>query len=260
MDGWLSYIASTASDGAKTDVLGDRLAPFLLVLGVAMLGVFLMRAVRGKQAKREAEALSAKERIEAARSGGGSRGGAGASPGSPARLMASSQGPGLRSGMAVRETLHAEESRLLETAQRLASQLDAKTERLEQLMARAEMVAARLEEASRTILSDSGADGASDGGKSTQNRDAAGGHSTANGAAKDHEAHQAPSSEPSGRNDRRPSRRGSAARGPRLDPLTAEIYRRADAGEDAVAIAQAMDEQIGKVELILALRQPGAGA
>ncbi len=41
----------------------------------------------------------------------------------------------------------------------------------------------------------------------------------------------------------------------RKDPLTEEIYELADAGRTSVEIAQHLDEQVGKVELILALRE-----
>lgn len=40
-----------------------------------------------------------------------------------------------------------------------------------------------------------------------------------------------------------------------LDPLTRSVYELNDAGRRPVEIAQALDEQVGKVELILALRQ-----
>ncbi len=40
----------------------------------------------------------------------------------------------------------------------------------------------------------------------------------------------------------------------KMDPLTEEIYELADAGRTPVEIAQDLDEQVGKVELILALR------
>jgi hypothetical protein len=40
-----------------------------------------------------------------------------------------------------------------------------------------------------------------------------------------------------------------------LDPLTQSVYELADAGRNPVQIAKELDEQIGKVELILALRQ-----
>lgn len=39
-----------------------------------------------------------------------------------------------------------------------------------------------------------------------------------------------------------------------VDALTREVYEHADAGRTAVEIAQQLDEQVGKIELILALR------
>jgi hypothetical protein len=43
---------------------------------------------------------------------------------------------------------------------------------------------------------------------------------------------------------------------PALDPLTRSVYEHADTGLSALEIAQQLDEQVGKVELILALREP----
>ncbi len=42
---------------------------------------------------------------------------------------------------------------------------------------------------------------------------------------------------------------------PPVDPLTAQVYALADEGRNSVEIAQQLDEQVGKVELMLALRQ-----
>jgi hypothetical protein len=42
---------------------------------------------------------------------------------------------------------------------------------------------------------------------------------------------------------------------PPLDPLTRSVYEHADTGLTALQIAQQLDEQVGKVELILALRE-----
>jgi len=42
----------------------------------------------------------------------------------------------------------------------------------------------------------------------------------------------------------------------RTDALTVAVYEQADAGLSSVEIAQQLDEQVGKVELILALREP----
>jgi hypothetical protein len=41
-----------------------------------------------------------------------------------------------------------------------------------------------------------------------------------------------------------------------LDPLTRSVYEHADSGLSPLEIAQQLDEQVGKVELILALREP----
>ena len=43
---------------------------------------------------------------------------------------------------------------------------------------------------------------------------------------------------------------------PPLDPLTRSVYEHSDTGLSALEIAQQLDEQVGKVELILALREP----
>ena len=47
-----------------------------------------------------------------------------------------------------------------------------------------------------------------------------------------------------------------AANGPplSLDPLTQSVYELADTGYESIQIAQELDEQVGKVELILSLR------
>ena len=41
----------------------------------------------------------------------------------------------------------------------------------------------------------------------------------------------------------------------RLDPFAASVYELADRGRSPVEIAQCLHEQVGKVELVLALRQ-----
>jgi hypothetical protein len=63
--------------------------------------------------------------------------------------------------------------------------------------------------------------------------------------------------------DEAPSARQGGARdetplpaAPPLDPLTRSVYEHADTGLSALEIAQQLDEQVGKVELILALRVP----
>ena len=257
--GQLGSAAGTGGTAGEPDFVGEVLAPVMLLAGVLMLGFFFVRAIRAKYAKREAATPTARERMEAARSGVARP----AAGGSPIRLMGPTSGGRASSRLAGRETVHVEESRLLDTSQRLASQLDAKAERLEQLLARAEVLAARLESAARVPSSSSSSSLSSSATAEGEARSsnqaeapAAGRAETENGAA----ASSGGRANRDAANDRSGARIQRETRGARLDPLTAEVYRRADAGEDAVTIAQAMEEQIGKVELILALRQPGAGA
>jgi hypothetical protein len=50
---------------------------------------------------------------------------------------------------------------------------------------------------------------------------------------------------------------GEAVESP-SDPLISKIYELADAGQDSIQIAQQLDEHVGKVELVLALREQSA--
>ena len=58
-------------------------------------------------------------------------------------------------------------------------------------------------------------------------------------------------------NDRRENEPPTADQLAAVDPIVADIYRLADDGYSSVEIAQRLDETIGKVELILALRASG---
>ena len=104
---------------------------------------------------------------------------------------------------------------LEDLTRRFSAQLDAKTVRLEKLLSEAD---ARIEEL-RRLRGGGGMDGGSAAGP-TQER------SEANSSLQD---------EP--------------------DPLTRDIYQRADAGQTPVQIAGELNEHVGKIELILALRQ-----
>ena len=107
-------------------------------------------------------------------------------------------------------------AQMLETAGRLAAALDNKAERLEQLIARADERVAALQSSDR-----------------------------------------APDPPPGPLPDREGGRSDSPAsvrRTPR-DPLTQTVYELTDTGRSPLEIAKALDEQIGKVELILALRE-----
>ena len=162
---------------------GGIVQAVVMVAGIVIVGVFIVASIRGKIARRRAAVLPPRERLET-----------------------------IRKEAAARADSHAIEAHLLDTAQRLAAQLDAKAERLEQLLAEADERLASYE----------------------ARLDAAGHQS--NGHA-------------------------DAERGPAIpaDPLATAVYRLADEGRDPIAIARELDEQTGKVELILALRADERG-
>ncbi len=113
-------------------------------------------------------------------------------------------------------------AQLVDTARRLGAQMDNKAQRLELLLQEADERIARLSEAKDAGLSAAG--------DSVVGREGAFGGPDP-GPFK-------PSHDPP-----RP-----------LDPLTQGVYELADTGRSPLEIAQQMDEQVGKVELILALR------
>jgi hypothetical protein len=195
----MTILAQAEDAAAGTNTIEDVLAPLLMVVGVILLGFILVGSVRGKIARRQAATLSPREQIAHARD---------------------------RSG--AQDDAYAAGAALLDTARRLAAQLDDKAERLEQLLAEAEQRIAsldRLLEESEVMLSGAmPAEGP---------RDAAAGARYGREAA---------------------SGRALAPSAPPADPLTTTVYELADAGRNPVEIARQLDEQIGKVELILALR------
>ncbi|MCZ6492888.1 MAG: hypothetical protein O6933_02295 [Planctomycetota bacterium] len=120
------------------------------------------------------------------------------------------------------DDVQAVSAQLVDTARRLGAQLDNKAQRLELLLQEADERIAQLSEAK-----DAGLSAADD---SVVGREGAFGGPDP-GPSK-------PSHDPP-----RP-----------LDPLTQGVYELADTGRSPLEIAQQMDEQVGKVELILALR------
>ncbi len=132
---------------------------------------------------------------------------------------------------------HAISAQLHDTARRLAAQLDNKAERLEQLLAEAEERIARLEQLSQGQAPPQPV--SSNATRPPVPARSNPGEPELRLAKADPE----PASAPANR-----------AATETLDPLTRSVYELADAGHEPVAIAQSLDEQIGKVELILALR------
>ncbi len=128
-------------------------------------------------------------------------------------------------------------AQMLETAGRLAAHLDNKAERLEQLIARAdERLAALGGRVGRLSEPPSAAQRAAPRAQSS-----------------DRSPNPPPGPVPE-REGGRSDSRASETRAPG-DPLTQTIYELTDTGRSPLEIAKALDEQIGKVELILALRE-----
>ncbi|MEM7228195.1 MAG: hypothetical protein AAF432_05190 [Planctomycetota bacterium] len=131
----------------------------------------------------------------------------------------------LKSNLHDRQDLGALRAEMYETAQMLASQLTARTTELEQLIVDADERIAMLR-----------------------------GQQPVPQAAADPPAPLSFPTPTTSTTEESP-RRGSAPEpASDVDPLTRSVYSLADAGHDATTIARELDEQIGKVELILALR------
>ncbi len=127
-----------------------------------------------------------------------------------------------------RDVVHAGEAALLDTAQRLSAQLDVKAERLEQLIREADERLSALGAApSAPVHSEDVLDDRRD-------------HGSTPDVAPDLVTDET-RDEP-----REPQRM--------MDPLIRAVYELADEGRAVVEIARELDEQIGKVDLILALR------
>jgi len=164
-------------------VAGDILAPMLMVVGVVMLALLLTISIRGKIARRQANALSPRERIDA-----------------------------LKNDARRREVIETAQVEMLEFARQVSAQLDNKADRLEQLILEAEAAANQLEN-----------------------------------AIVDRSPRAVPRDEPQAAPQSRAEVNGAP-------DLMREIYQLADAGNTSLEIARELDEQVGKVELILALR------
>ena len=182
----------------------ELIAPIVMLVGVVMIGVILTMSIRGKIARRKAATLPPRERLE-----------------------------DIKARSKVRQNLERHEVEMLDTAQRVAAQLDAKTMQLEKLILEAD---ARIADLDRRL-------GTGFRPTASLGPDSALGAGTGAGAG-------------SPRVPEIVSARPAPGR-PALDPLTASVYELADAGHKPLDIARRLDEQIGKVELILALREAG---
>jgi len=131
---------------------------------------------------------------------------------------------------------------LEELTRRFSAQLDNKANRLERLLDQADE---RIEEL-RRLQGEGGATA-----KGRDDRDAATTRSV------DRPARSAPAAPPtSGPVEVPASASDSSSGGGGAETLADEVYRLADEGREPGEIARELDEHVGKVELILALRQP----
>lgn len=239
----LLLLATTTDETNETTGL-DIAAAMVIVGGVVAIALLITVAVRGKVARRQAERPTAREMIE--------------------QIKARAEGGRGRSGPVPESSRDAEN---LDIGRRLASQLDNKAERLEILLDEARREIERLEATLRSVnehhharphppqetpqessagsrWSDAALDmvDADDGDDADREKSD---DADPDGRTPPHEvdaterlSHGAPQPEPE----------------VELDPLTRSVYALADDGRSSVEIARELDEQIGKVELILALR------
>jgi type VI protein secretion system component VasK len=156
------------------------MATMLIALGIALMAILVSVSARSKMAKREAERLTPRERIDQ-----------------------------LKAEHARKQIDSAPLAAHMDRIQEFATMLDNKAERLEQLIAEADERIALLRAHTCTAAPPQ--------------------KSPPDGSA-------SPSSQRT------------------IDPLARSVYELADAGRSSVEIAQELDEQVGKVDLILALR------
>ncbi len=239
----LLLLATTTDETNGTPGL-DIAAAMVIVGGVVALAVLIAVATRGKVARRQADRPTAREMIE--------------------EIKARAEGGRGRSGRVPESSRDAED---LDIGRRLASQLDNKAERLEILLDEARREIDRLESILRSAAGpdparhDPPPETPPESSSDSPWRSAALDLVDKNDADLDesddvdsdirtpaHEvestprlSHGAPQLEPE----------------VELDPLTRSVYALADDGRSSVEIARKLDEQIGKVELILALRPRG---
>ena len=196
----------------------EILIQMLMLVAVVGIGLLLTISIRGKISKRNAAIPEPRERIAKAKT---------------PRFTGHDK--------------HATSAHLHDTARRLSVQMDNKAERLEQLLEEADR---KLHDLHQLM------------GELTNN---AGGYATIESGAPPLPSPSRPPVPPVQPALRIPAATPAPEVTPAIspashpmptepDPLTRSVYKLADSGHDTVSIARELDEQIGKVELILALR------
>jgi len=217
--------------------LTDRLWPYLPVLGLLLIILSLFMSLRKRRRGGRAEP-TAREQLERGK-----------------------QEQGMRDDL---QSLMVE---IEQMAKRLSSQIDSKTLRLEKLLAEADRRIERLEQLTGQSTGEPTRQADTDDPAMPSARAGENGNAPASTPADGADA-----TDPPGDTSVADSRRGPGASPARAtsspasstdppppgssdDPLTRSIYELADAGKAAQQIAAELNEHIGKVELILALRR-----
>ena len=236
-----------ATSQTPIENLPEVLVPILMVVAVVGVGVLLIISIRGKISRRQAATPLPREHIEKVKS------------------------PQFR-----REDQHAMTAEMFDIAKRLSSQLDNKAERLEQLLEQADARIGEIAQVLDSVDHPPEVAPTTPMANSPESRlaDAMTPPPTEAQANRSETRMPEISTQPQQRNTPKPASSAGAAPTPTLrdeaiaytpvrengkpprniDPLTKSVYELADAGRNAVSIAQELQEQIGKVELILALR------
>lgn len=195
------------------------LSGIMIVLGILIITVLMTTSLRRKSAKRASARQSPRELMEQIRS-------------------YADRGRG--------DDVDAASARFLDQTQQLMAQLDNKAARLEQLITDADDRLQRLSEIQRHIESPQPAQSQRAIAPTIVTQVAAA------PSMKPTTASRTPA--PQSKQFDAVSTRQSSDLQRSIDPLTRAVYDLADDGRRSIDIARELDEQIGKVELILALR------
>ena len=209
-------------------ILTTWLPPLLMVIGVIILGILLVIALRGTKYK-SGTAASASAPTSA-------------TPSSPSSTTSAASTNGAAGGhvLSARRQIqdaHGLANDLLADAQRLSGALDHKSRQLEELLSAAEARIADL-----TAMVERAIEVRSESPDPTPSM-------RKSMIGPNHDADAAPVNA-----THRTSPRVEHEIHIERDPLTRSVYRLSDAGRKPLDIARELHEQVGKVELILALR------
>ncbi len=191
------------------------LPAMLMSLGVIIMLILWTMSMRGRSARRNQDYTSPREQIDR-----------------------------IKAGHRTREIENALSAEFVTSATEIAARLENKAERLEQLIHQADARIAALRQL-HTNHQSSVTSPAEEQDTHADDRPEGSGSSLSREDSSDPPQHESSSQAP-----QEPLRKPGAT----TDPLACAVHELADAGKTPVQIAQELGEQVGKVELILALR------